>query len=36
MNSAFLRFIHGDQLESGGYGECLERFTQKAAQALLQ
>ena len=35
-NSASLRFIHRDQLESGGYGECLKLFTQEAAQALLQ
>jgi len=34
--AASLRFIHRDQLESGGYGEYLKLFTQEAAQALLQ
>ena len=30
MNSASLRFIHRDQLESEGYGEYLKLFTQEA------
>ena len=30
MNSASLRFIHRDQLESEGYGEYLRLFTQEA------
>ena len=30
MNSASLRFIHRDQLESDGYGEYLKLFTQEA------
>ena len=29
MNSASLRFIHRDQLESEGYGEYLELFTEE-------
>jgi peptide-methionine (R)-S-oxide reductase len=29
MNSASLRFIHRDQLESEGYGEYLKLFTQE-------
>jgi hypothetical protein len=36
MNSASLRFIHRDQLESGEYGDCLKFFTQEAPQALVQ
>jgi peptide-methionine (R)-S-oxide reductase len=31
MNSASLRFIHRDQLESEGYGEYLTLFTQEAS-----
>ena len=31
MNSASLRFIHRDQLESEGYGEYLKLFTQEAS-----
>ena len=30
MNSASLRFIHRDQLESEGYGEYLKLFTREA------
>lgn len=30
INSASLRFLHRDQLESGGYGEYLTLFTQDA------
>jgi peptide-methionine (R)-S-oxide reductase len=30
INSASLRFIHRDQLESAGYGEYLELFAQEA------
>ena len=30
MNSASLRFIHRDRLESEGYGEYLKLFTQEA------
>jgi hypothetical protein len=30
MNSASIRFIHRDQLESGGYGECFKRLRLQA------
>jgi peptide-methionine (R)-S-oxide reductase len=31
MNSASLRFIHRDQLESEGYGDYVELFSKQAA-----